>query len=110
MICGMPDDQQQERPLVFGSTQEPGEEIQTSAPADSGGTYEPFQYRTLLQVSAALGVPELVDGSLEKPNGIALSPDDADLHNNLGAVLRARPTLRARPLARNDRRLVSLVG
>ncbi len=36
---------------------EPGEEIQTSAPADSGGTYEPFQYRTLLQVSAALGIP-----------------------------------------------------
>jgi lambda family phage portal protein len=36
---------------------EPGEEIQTSAPADVGGSYEPFQYRTLLQVSAALGVP-----------------------------------------------------
>ena len=36
---------------------EPGEEIQTSAPADVGATYEPFQYRTLLQVSAALGVP-----------------------------------------------------
>ena len=36
---------------------EPGEEVQTSAPADSGQTYEPFQYRTLLQVSAALGAP-----------------------------------------------------
>lgn len=36
---------------------EPGEEVQTSSPADSGQTYEPFQYRTLLQVSAALGVP-----------------------------------------------------
>ena len=36
---------------------EPGEEIQTSAPADVGGSYEAFQYRTLLQVSAALGVP-----------------------------------------------------
>lgn len=36
---------------------EPGEEVQTSAPADSGQTYEPFQYRTLLQVSAALGIP-----------------------------------------------------
>jgi len=36
---------------------EPGEEIQTSAPADVGQTYESFQYRTLLQVSAALGVP-----------------------------------------------------
>ena len=38
-------------------TLEPGEEIQTSAPADVGQTYEPFQYRTLLQVSAALGIP-----------------------------------------------------
>jgi lambda family phage portal protein len=36
---------------------EPGEEVQTSAPADVGETYEAFQYRTLLQVSAALGVP-----------------------------------------------------
>src|SRR5690606_36172646 len=36
---------------------EPGEEVQTSAPADVGQTYEPFQYRTLLQVSAALGIP-----------------------------------------------------
>jgi lambda family phage portal protein len=36
---------------------EPGEEVQTSNPAESGQTYEPFQYRTLLQVSAALGVP-----------------------------------------------------
>ena len=36
---------------------EPGEEVQTSSPADSGQTYEPFQYRTLLQVSAALGLP-----------------------------------------------------
>jgi lambda family phage portal protein len=36
---------------------EPGEEIQVSAPADVGQTYEPFQYRTLLQVSAALGIP-----------------------------------------------------
>jgi len=36
---------------------EPGEQVQTSDPADSGTTYEPFQYRTLLQVSAALGIP-----------------------------------------------------
>jgi capsid protein len=36
---------------------EPGEEVQTSAPADSSQTYEPFQYRTLVKVSAALGVP-----------------------------------------------------
>jgi capsid protein len=36
---------------------DPGEEIQTSTPAESGATYEPFQYRTLLQVSTALGIP-----------------------------------------------------
>ena len=36
---------------------EPGEQIQTSAPADVGGSYEAFQYRTLLQIAAALGVP-----------------------------------------------------
>jgi len=36
---------------------DPGEEVTVSAPADSGGTYEPFQYRTLLQISAALGIP-----------------------------------------------------
>lgn len=38
----------------------PGEDIKTSSPADSGVTYEPFQYRTLLQVSAALGIPYAV--------------------------------------------------
>lgn len=36
---------------------EPGEDVTVSNPADSGATYEPFQYRTLLQVSAALGIP-----------------------------------------------------
>jgi lambda family phage portal protein len=35
----------------------PGQEIQTSTPADVGGSYEAFQYRTLLQVSASLGIP-----------------------------------------------------
>lgn len=36
---------------------DPGEDVSTPATPDSGSTYEPFQYRTLLQVSAALGVP-----------------------------------------------------
>jgi lambda family phage portal protein len=39
---------------------EPGEDIKTSSPAESGSSYEPFQYRTLLQVSAALGIPYAV--------------------------------------------------
>lgn len=35
----------------------PGEDVKVADPAESGSTYEPFQYRTLLQVSAALGIP-----------------------------------------------------
>jgi lambda family phage portal protein len=34
-----------------------GEDITFASPADVGGNYEAFQYRTLLQVSAALGMP-----------------------------------------------------
>lgn len=34
-----------------------GEDITFSEPADVGGSYEAFQYRTLLQVAAALGLP-----------------------------------------------------
>ncbi|MEW5890351.1 MAG: phage portal protein [Pseudomonadota bacterium] len=34
-----------------------GEDITFSQPADVGGSYEAFQYRTLLQISAALGLP-----------------------------------------------------
>jgi capsid protein len=36
---------------------DPGEDVSTPATPDFGSTYEPFQYRTLLQISAALGVP-----------------------------------------------------
>jgi lambda family phage portal protein len=36
---------------------DPGEDVTTPATPDSGSTYEPFQYRTLLQIGAALGVP-----------------------------------------------------
>ncbi|MBF0562473.1 MAG: phage portal protein [Alphaproteobacteria bacterium] len=35
----------------------PGEDVKFSSPADVGGNYEAFQYRTLLAVCAALGVP-----------------------------------------------------
>ncbi|MEA1052352.1 phage portal protein [Lamprobacter modestohalophilus] len=34
-----------------------GEDVTFSSPADVGGSYEAFQYRTLLQVAAALGLP-----------------------------------------------------
>lgn len=36
---------------------DPGEDVTVGQPADSGATYEPFQYRTLLQISATLGTP-----------------------------------------------------
>lgn len=46
-------------PLQPGQIQflDDGEDITFSEPAESGASYEPFQFRTLLQVSAALGVP-----------------------------------------------------
>lgn len=47
----------------------PGEDIKFSNPADVGGSYEPFQYRTLLAVCAAMGVPYTnVTGDLRAAN------------------------------------------
>ncbi len=47
----------------------PGEEIQVAAPADSGGSYDPFQYRTLTRVCAGLGLPYAgVTGDILKAN------------------------------------------
>lgn len=46
-----------------------GEDVKPSDPADSGSTYEPFQYRTLLQIAAALGIPYgYVSGDVTKGN------------------------------------------
>ncbi|HMT45513.1 MAG TPA: phage portal protein [Novosphingobium sp.] len=48
---------------------EPGEDVKPTDPAESGSTYEPFQYRTLLQVCAALGMPyAFVTGDINKAN------------------------------------------
>ena len=47
----------------------PGEDVKFSAPADVGGGYEAFQYRTLLGVSASLGLPyHLVTGDVRQAN------------------------------------------
>jgi lambda family phage portal protein len=47
----------------------PGEDVKFSSPADVGGNYEAFQYRTLLAVCAALGVPyQNVAGDMTKVN------------------------------------------
>lgn len=48
---------------------EDGEDVKVTDPADSGSTYEPFQYRTLLQICAALGIPyAFVTGDINKAN------------------------------------------
>lgn len=47
----------------------PGEDIRFSEPADVGGGYEPFQYRTLLAVAAGLGVPYMaLTGDMVRAN------------------------------------------
>lgn len=47
----------------------PGEEVNFSAPADVGTSYDPFQYRTLLQIAAGFGVPYAsMTGDLMKAN------------------------------------------
>lgn len=47
----------------------PGQEMQFSAPPASGEGYEPFQYRTLLQVCMGLGIPYYeVTGDLKQAN------------------------------------------
>lgn len=47
----------------------PGEEITFSSPAEVGGSYEAFQYRTLLAVFSAMGVPyTLGTGDLKRAN------------------------------------------
>lgn len=48
---------------------EPGEKITFSEPADVGGQYESFEYRTILQLCAATGVPyTAVTGDLRAAN------------------------------------------
>lgn len=50
-----------------------GEKIKFSEPADVGGNYEAFQYRTLLAISVGLGVPYFgLTGDTSKANYTAL--------------------------------------
>ncbi|MGN7613036.1 phage portal protein [Magnetococcales bacterium HHB-1] len=47
----------------------PGEDVKFSDPADVGGAYEAFQYRTLLACCAAMGIPySNVTGDLKRAN------------------------------------------
>lgn len=62
-------------PLEPGTMQRlrPGEKIDFSEPADVGGGYEAFQYRTLLQVAASADVPyAYLTGDMSKANYSAL--------------------------------------
>lgn len=53
------EDEEPPEPLEPGAMYrlKPGEEIAFSEPADVGGNYEAFQYRTLLAIAVGLGVP-----------------------------------------------------
>mgnify|MGYP000896871786 CR=1 FL=1 len=45
----------------------PGEDVRFSSPAEVGGSYESFQYRTLLQIACGLGMPySSVSGDLRQ--------------------------------------------
>lgn len=47
----------------------PGEDVRFSNPAEVGGSYEDFQYRTLLQIACGLGMPYTsVTGDLRQVN------------------------------------------
>ena len=62
----------------------PGEDVKFSSPADVGGGYEAFQYRTLLAVSASLGLPyHLVTGDV--PAGELLEPQGRSLSSSAAA-------------------------
>jgi lambda family phage portal protein len=47
----------------------PGETVEFSPPGEVGGSYEPFQFRNLLAIAAALGIPyHELSGDLTKAN------------------------------------------
>jgi lambda family phage portal protein len=47
----------------------PGQEVQFASPSESGTSYEPFQYRTLLQACMGLGIPYYeITGDLRQAN------------------------------------------
>jgi capsid protein len=57
----------------------PGEDVKFSSPADVSGGYEAFQYRTLLSVSASLGLPyHLVTGDVRQANYSCLRAELVD--------------------------------
>jgi lambda family phage portal protein len=65
----------------------PGEDIKFSTPADVGGGYEAFQYRTLLAVSASLGLPyHLVTGDVRQANYSSLRAELVEFRRRIGQL------------------------
>ena len=65
----------------------PGEDVKFSSPADVGGGYEAFQYRTLLSVSASLGLPyHLVTGDVRQANYSSLRAELVEFRRRVAAV------------------------
>jgi lambda family phage portal protein len=65
----------------------PGEDVKFSSPADVGGGYEAFQYRTLLSVSASLGLPyHLVTGDVRQANYSSLRAELVEFRRRVGQL------------------------
>ena len=65
----------------------PGEDVKFSSPADVGGGYEAFQYRTLLSVAAALGLPyHLVTGDVRQANYSSLRAELVEFRRRIGQL------------------------
>jgi lambda family phage portal protein len=65
----------------------PGEDVTFSSPADVGGGYEAFQYRTLLAVSASLGLPyHLVTDDVRQVNYSSLRAELVEFRRRIGQL------------------------
>ena len=65
----------------------PGEDVTFSSPADVGGGYEAFQYRTLLAISASLGLPyHLVTGDVRQANYSSLRAEFVEFRRRVGQL------------------------
>ena len=65
----------------------PGEDVKFSSPADVGGGYEAFQYRTLLSVAASLGLPyHLVTGDVRQANYSSLRAELVEFRRRIGQL------------------------
>ncbi len=65
----------------------PGEDVKFSSPADVGGGYEAFQYRTLLSITASVGLPyHLVTGDVRQANYSSLRAELVEFRRRVGQL------------------------